>query len=608
MTNAARALLQRLRPGAHNLFAPLVVLIGLPLLAMALVNPFGDFPLNDDWSYALAVRHFAQTSEIRLSEWGAMSQVWQVVYAGLWCKVFGFSFTGLRLLTCLIALVGNLVLYRIFRRVTPDRFFALAGVALVFFNPFTFVMTLSFMTEVHFFFWFCLSFLFALRAFDADRPSPMTGNLWVSSLFASLAFLIRQHGLLVPAALTGALFLDCLRNGRWKDRFLRPLPATLLLPGLTYAGFTFWIRHVHGLSPAFQRKLDYLTLLDWSQVTLNLWGALAYLAWFVLPLSVVVLWRWWPRGDRPAQVRALAVFWIGLVASLAWCATVPGTLSASYHVPYSGTMPFMGNVLYDLGLGPPTLLDVYMNTVHTAGVPRWVWRLATWVVCGAGVLGVMAWREAARVRLLTRFEHGFAALLLLALVVIEIVISPEKDGGLFDRHLVNLLLPGVFLVLGGPSLSAQVSVRSVRVTVVILIAALAWFGVAGTHDYLAWNRARWEGLDFLMQERAVAPDRIDGGFEFNGWYTSPCYPRGDSPANRFERAWWVVRDDYRLFWSRRTVDNTRYAVIQDLPWTSWLRFEHRALALTARRDERSIPAWDFTTPEAGTNRNPEASW
>ena len=101
-----------------------------------------------------------------------------------------------------------------------------------------------------------------------------------------------------------------------------------------------------------------------------------------------------------------------------------------------------------------------------------------------------------------------------------------------------------------------------------------------------------------MQERAVVPDRIDGGFEFNGWYTSPCYPRDGAPAtNRFERAWWVVRDDYRLFWSRRTVDNTRYAVVRDLPWTSWLRLEHRALALAARRDERSIPPWDFAASQ-----------
>lgn len=45
------------------------------------------------------------------------------------------------------------------------------------------------------------------------------------------------------------------------------------------------------------------------------------------------------------------------------------------------------------------------------------------------------------------------------------------------------------------------------------------FAVAGTHDYLSMNRIRWQAVNRLMEEGHVSPSRIDGGFEFNGWYS-----------------------------------------------------------------------------------------
>ena len=42
--------------------------------------------------------------------------------------------------------------------------------------------------------------------------------------------------------------------------------------------------------------------------------------------------------------------------------------------------------------------------------------------------------------------------------------------------------------------------------------------IGATHDYLSWNRVRWQALHNLMQEPQISPNDIDGGFEFNGWY------------------------------------------------------------------------------------------
>jgi hypothetical protein len=62
--------------------------------------------------------------------------------------------------------------------------------------------------------------------------------------------------------------------------------------------------------------------------------------------------------------------------------------------------------------------------------------------------------------------------------------------------------------------------------------AFGAFAIAGTHDYFAWNRARWLALDDLTQLSGVPPERIDGGYEFNGLY------RYDPSI-----AWWWAEDE-----------------------------------------------------------------
>jgi hypothetical protein len=68
------------------------------------------------------------------------------------------------------------------------------------------------------------------------------------------------------------------------------------------------------------------------------------------------------------------------------------------------------------------------------------------------------------------------------------------------------------------------------------------FSVAGTHDYLSWNRARWQALNNLETEQRAGPDEIDGGYEFNGWYLYDSNYRA-SPGKSW---YWVARDDFMV--------------------------------------------------------------
>jgi hypothetical protein len=107
-----------------------------------------------------------------------------------------------------------------------------------------------------------------------------------------------------------------------------------------------------------------------------------------------------------------------------------------------------------------------------------------------------------------------------------------------------------------------------------LLLAVAWGGYAltGTHDYLAWNRARYAGIAAL-ERNGVPPTAIDGGFEYNAGHFAPTLGTspGDAeaqPGQPYTRRswWWVVDDAYVL--SFRPLPG--YRVRERRPFTRWL--------------------------------------
>ncbi|MBD0346976.1 MAG: hypothetical protein ICV63_19555 [Coleofasciculus sp. Co-bin14] len=77
------------------------------------------------------------------------------------------------------------------------------------------------------------------------------------------------------------------------------------------------------------------------------------------------------------------------------------------------------------------------------------------------------------------------------------------------------------------------------ISIVMMLLCLG-FTIGATHDYLSWNRVRWQALGDLIQEEGISPNRIDGGYEFNGLYLFDIKYK-PSPNKSW---WWVDRDDY----------------------------------------------------------------
>src|SRR6266850_6812147 len=75
-------------------------------VAVVIVNPIGNFPLNDDWAMATTVKRLVEDGIYRPSGWTGMPLITQTLWGALFCIPFGFSFTALRFSTLAISLTG----------------------------------------------------------------------------------------------------------------------------------------------------------------------------------------------------------------------------------------------------------------------------------------------------------------------------------------------------------------------------------------------------------------------------------------------------------------------------------------------------------------------
>jgi hypothetical protein len=486
----------RLLPGD---FLALAFLVLTWLLAVVLVNPSGDFPLNDDWAYATSVRALVEDGEFRLSHWTATNLLVQVLWGAIFCLPFGFSFTALRISTLVLGLAGILACYALLREARAGRKLALLGAWSLAANPIYFSLSFTFMSDVPFAAFAAGSSWLIVRGIRNNRLASTLLGLGL----ALAALLIRQVAFALLIAFGVAWLIQHSGSSRAKHLGIAALPC---ICGLAVQfGYQTWLTSSGNLPAKFGNQI--LTLLTQLRLPWHivLWDAGAitavFLAYLGLFLSPFLLAHRPIQGSPRQRLNQIAVAGGGLI--------IMAFLSARGKL-----MPLHGNVLSKGGIGP----DV-------PAAPDAMWLAATFVaLCGALTIAAALLRAPGALRRLVLAERGSpdAATLGFALAAIAIAFAPlpllgRGPFGFYDRYLIIfipwLLLMFVTLWRLRPG---EVSTTAFRIGVLVLV-SIAAFSTAATHDWLSVERSRWTALKELKHRCGINSQDIDGGFEFNGW-------------------------------------------------------------------------------------------
>lgn len=523
---------------------PYLVLGTVWCVMALLVNPAGNFPLNDDWSYGRAVQSLVERGELRFTGWTSMPLVIQVLWGALFCLPFGFSFTALRLSTLTLGLVGVLATYELLREAGANRGLAFVGALLVAVNPIYYALSHTFMTDVPFTSLALLAFLCFVRAMRTGH----TNMVVAGTLLATMATLVRQLGVVIPVAFAVALLAT-------RGISARNLRVALIPVGLVAAAlvvYTSWLGATHGLPALYSAKSDellsHLTSGSLSVIvglTARMAVATIYVGLFVLPLAAFAALCPRITGSRLTT----GVTWtVGVLVPLA---TLVLLTLGRVHVP------LLGNVLFEGGVGPAALRDTYiLKLQHLPTAPAWGVHAAFALgVAGVGLVAVMLVRSfAADRREGDACRHGP---LLMVITAGLLFFVPVGLARIFDRYLlllIPLVMVAVVTTIAGVSGGSRPRLGYAIAAAFVVVCG--GFSVGATHDYLSWNRARWRAADFLVTENRISPRRIDGGFEFNGWLnyaaeqpglTTPAGASSRQPSapsnDASEKSWWWVADD-----------------------------------------------------------------
>ncbi len=528
-------------------------------IGILIVGVEGDFPLNDDWSYARGVKSLVEAGRLELDTWPAMTLISQVGVGFVYGKLFGFSFEVLRWATLINAWLGLWLSYRLLLRFTGPGV-ALFAALLLWFNPWYFSLSFTFMTEVH----FTLFLLAVFLSFFKYLETRHSAYLALATLFSVLVTLLRQPGLIAPLACGLALVAH---ERRWKFALLVALPFTISFVALQ--GYYSYLDINH---PQLNRVGSFGDLID----SLQNKGSVDFLrsglnlvltpAVSLLPLVLLLI----PTVGR------LRKLWVVLGLAL--------TGMAAYCLLQTTWLWPLGNVFYNLGLGPRPLRGSFQLVTDYHLSDFW-WEALDYLALGA-TLGVvlLGLRTLPELRRSFYKDHPLAdrgtkrwMLLLFCggyFVISLLVLWP------FDRHTVPLFpLLAALVVCRRDGFSRLTSLPAVG-----CLLGFALFSTAATHDYLSWNRARKEADDYLSGAAGVPPYFIDAGVEINGWKKA-----GPEESYMEGKMFFVSDDDYVL--ALRDIEE--YDRLKSFPFSTWLPPGRDELYILRKTLARPLVAADF---------------
>ncbi len=516
----------------------ILIIIAIWTVMVIVVNPLGNFPLNDDWVYGLAVKSILEKGDFSFPSPAHANLFFQAFWGALFCLPFGFSFTALRFSTLTLGLIGAIGTYLLLREVNANQKISLLGALLVVVNPLYFGLANSFMTDVPFLALSILSFYFLIRGLKRESISEVILGLCL----VYVNILIRQYAIVILLSFALAYSF----KKRFKIKFLFASFVIFSSGILLHRFYQNWL-YSTGRTRLIPENVLSTRQLDFRNHIIMI--SLIYIGCFIFPIIAIFFVKKLKeisRRQKTITILSISSFFVVVMGRLIW---------------RRQTMPLIGNVLAYFGLGPFTLR--YPDPLKVSYPPYSLGLKIFWLIITAmGVLGALLLLYYLCLAIIQTFSESEKWLKVLILSAILIYIFLFGVSYPLDRYLLFLLpLFMVLLVISNNYINEQDIGQ--KITAFALTMTFIWggFTMAATHDYLAWNRTRWQALNDLM-EQGVTPEYINGGHEFNSWYLNdPKYPR-----KRGKSYWSVNRNDYMI--SSGLLEG--YKEVKRYPFARWL--------------------------------------
>lgn len=463
-----------------------------------LTNPVANMPFSDEFSYDKTALEFARTGHILYNGWATAMLGWMIPWGALFIKVFGFSFTVMRLSMLPIDAATVYLFHQILRRFGINSRNAIFGTLAFALSPIFMPSAVSFMTDIPgmFAIFVCLYMCQKAVAAATDR----TAILWLASatVFNVAAGTVRQ------IAWLGALVM--VPSTIWLLRRRRDMKGT---------GVVLWI--------------------------FSFVSVLLFLHWFnSQPYSVPehIIWaplRWKMLPHLAAQLvkTTLCLLLVLFPVTAAWLPSLRQLHRSSWLRIAGGTALFIWLEILAFAAGRiDTWLMPWLNFLMPeqsslvpgmfgtpAAMTLWIRLTISLIVIVTALIALereihhkpsrpippgktgTSWNEVAWI--LGPFSLSYIVLLMPRATFDQIQ----------DRYLVGLV-PAILVVLL-KLYQERIGPKLPTVSLIVL-AVFGIYSVAGTHDFYAESRAQVRAIR-MIENSGVPRTSIQAGFPSDGW-------------------------------------------------------------------------------------------
>ena len=502
------------------------------IVALLAIGIGGDFPLNDDWSYAEGVRHLLLGEGLVMPNVCAAGIV-HVALGFLTTKLIGYSYTSLRIYSFLITIFGAVAMFIAAASLRIPRSQAIFLTLLYAANPLLLNVALGFMSDSTALSLNMIFLAFLLRGLAKKSLKTMV----LAFVVLALAISVRQS----------ALIFICLSPFCMSKRFgaglakLFVFTLALVLPLLSAWACDQWLVACHLHSGSINRGYDLVRqahafvvnqfLFSAPQMVLPTISAigqvLCYLSLFCLPALLPLLpLIFWPKRNRVLPFKIV----LGIAALVL---TVALIIVAHYHQ----TMPFSENILRFTTIGAQGLLGIIRPALAPKG--RMIITVTSFLFVVPLVVALVGAVQQLQKRTMIWSTEALTVCIsfCLAFLTLETLVRCA------DRYYLLALGP-MLLAVGFYARLSRINL--VNPLSVVLLLGLACYSIAGNQEYLSSNCARWQAIAWLEKTGAKSA-QIDGGYEYNILRDLSVYNstyRGEAPRNNWR--WWPVKGETYL--------------------------------------------------------------
>ena len=466
-----------------------------------LIRPYAETGICDDWSYIKTTQILAQTGHIVYNGWASAMLGWQLYLGALFAKLFGFSFTTVRLSTTLVTIAGTWLLQRTLVRAGVSQWNATLATLTFTFSPLYLPLAFTFMSDVAGVFSIVLCLYMCLRALQAESPAATLAWIGSAALLNAIGGTARQ------IAWLGVLVM--IPSTLW---LLRRRPRVLMAGGLCcLVGIATVFASMHWFNQqpyALPERLipESLGLKSFENIAAMGMRSALELVCMVLPVLLMFL----SPLLKPTR-RTAALFVAGMLAF-----ALMGLVLFSYHGLDHWIAPFLGRNVTVPGLlesdsiigARPLILPFGFRVLLTIATIAAVVGLLT-VLFGNGPrpsslpgrAATVSWRDLGVI--LVPFSAAYIFMLM----------PRASTGGFYDRYLLPLMV--ILLLVLARYYQERVGPR-LPFTSAVLVAILACFTIIATHDLFAMYRGYLAAFQ-EVRSSGVPATAISGSWENDGW-------------------------------------------------------------------------------------------